>query len=151
MDISPVLAWFLVGIAFFVTELILPGFIIFFLGLGAWCAAAVSAVNPVSLTAQLLIFLVSSLLTLIFLRSRLRSIFTGKASEEADSVNVDSAPSTGVVVDAIAPPAEGLVKYGGSFWRAAADEPIPAGAVVLIVEKKDLLIKVRALNPGKEE
>ncbi len=151
MDVSPVLIWFLLGIAFFVIELVLPGFVLFFLGIGAWCVAAVLAVLDVPLTAQLLIFLVCSLLSLILLRSRLKSVFMGKSSEEADSVNVDSAPTTGVVTDAIIPPADGRVKYGGSFWRAVADEPIAAGAVVLIVEKKDLIIKVRALSAGKEE
>ena len=151
MDVSPILIWFLLGVAFFVIELALPGFVLFFLGIGAWCAAAVLAVLHVPLTAQLLIFIACSLLSLILLRSRLKSIFSGKSSEEADSVTMNSAPATGVVTDAIIPPADGRVKYGGSFWRAAADEPIAEGAVVLIVEKKDLIIKVRALAADKEE
>jgi membrane protein implicated in regulation of membrane protease activity len=150
MDVSPVLIWFLVGVLFFVIELILPGFILFFLGVGAWCAAAVLAVVHLHLTAQLLIFLITSLLTLVLLRSRLRSIFIGKASEEADSVNVNSTPATGVVTDAIVPPADGRVKYGGSFWRAVADEPIAEGTVVLVVDKKDLTIKVQPLDETKE-
>jgi inner membrane protein len=151
MDVSPVLIWFLFGIICFVIELAAPGFVLFFLGIGAWCAAAVLAMLDVPLTAQLLIFLISSLLSLLLFRTKLRSIFMGKSSEEADSVNVDSAPATGIVTDAIIPPADGRVKYGGSFWRAAADEPIAEGAVVLIVEKKDLIIKVRALHADKEE
>ncbi len=151
MDFSPVLIWFLFGITCFIIELALPGFVLFFLGIGAWCAAAVLAVINVPMTAQLLIFLACSLLSLILLRSRLKPIFSGKSSEEADSVNVDSAPATGIVADAISPPADGRVKYGGSFWRATADEPVPEGTVVLIVEKKDLIIKVRALHAGKEE
>jgi membrane protein implicated in regulation of membrane protease activity len=146
IDVSPVLIWFLVGVLFFVIELILPGFILFFLGVGAWCAAAVLAVMHLHLTAQLLIFLITSLLTLVLLRSRLRSIFIGKASEE-DPV---STPATGVVTDAIAPPADGRVKYGGSFWRAVADEPIAEGTVVLVVEQKDLTIKVQSLDETKE-
>jgi membrane protein implicated in regulation of membrane protease activity len=151
MGISPVLIWFLFGIACFVVELMLPGFVLFFLGIGAWCAAAALAVIDVPLTAQLLIFLASSLLSLILLRARLKSIFSGSSSKEADSVNMNSTPATGVVTDAIIPPADGRVKYGGSFWRATADEPIAEGTVVLIVEKKDLIIKVRALSANKEE
>lgn len=151
MDVSPVLIWFLFGIFCFVTELILPSFFLFFLGIGAWCAAAVVAVINLPLTAQLLIFLVCSLLSLILLRARLKSIFSGSSSKEADSVTMNSAPATGIVTDAIIPPADGRVKYGGSFWRATADKPIAEGAVVLIVEKKDLIIKVRALSASKEE
>jgi len=145
MPISPVLAWFLVGIACYVVELVLPGFIIFFFGIGAWCVALVLAMTDVSLTAQLVIFLACSLVTLILLRAWLRSVFLGGAVEEEDSVNVDPAPATGIVTEAIVPPAEGRVKYGGSFWRAVADESIAVDTVVVIAEKKNLTVKVRAL------
>jgi len=153
MDIffSPALIWFLLGIAFFVVELIIPGFIIFFFGIGAWCVAAVLAIASISQNAQMIVFLVSSLITLILLRSWLRSVFLGTASEETDSVNVDSAPATGVVIEAISPPAVGRVKYGGSFWQATADGPIPEGTVVQVVERKDLIIKVRRIEADKEE
>jgi membrane protein implicated in regulation of membrane protease activity len=151
MPISPVLAWFLVGIACYVIELALPGFIIFFFGVGAWCVALVLALTNVSLAVQLIIFLVCSIVTLVLLRSRLRSVFLGGALEQDDSVNVDTAPATGTVTEDIVPPGMGRVKYGGSFWRAAADEKIPVGTVVDIVEKKDLIVKVRALEGGKGE
>ncbi len=145
MSISPVLAWFLVGIACYAIELALPGFIIFFFGVGAWCVALVLAVTDVSLTVQLVIFLVCSLATLALLRSWLRSVFLGGSLEEGDSVNVDPAPAAGVVTEAIVPPAAGRVKYGGSSWKAVADEAIPIDTVVVIVEKKDLTVKVRTL------
>ncbi len=151
MPISPVLAWFLAGIACYVIELALPGFIIFFFGIGAWCVALVLALTDVSLTAQLIIFLVCSVVTLGLLRTRLRSVFLGGALEQDDSVNVDSAPATGTVTEDIVPPAMGRVKYGGSFWRAAADEKIPAGTVVTILEKQDLIVTVRALAAGEEK
>lgn len=145
MSVSPVLTWFLVGIACYVIELALPGFIIFFFGVGAWCVALVLAMTDVSLTVQLVIFLVCSLVTLGLLRSWLRSVFLGRVLEEDDSINVDPAPATGVVTEAIMPPAAGRVKYGGSFWKALADEAIAVDTVVVIVEKKDLTVKVRAL------
>lgn len=151
MPISPVLAWFLVGIACYVIELALPGFIIFFFGIGAWCVALVLALTEVSLSGQLIIFLVCSLVTLGLLRSKLRTVFFGRALEQDDSVNVDPSPATGIITEAVVPPALGQVKYGGSFWQAAADEEITAGTVVEIVEKKDLIVKVRALQTGEEE
>ena len=150
MPISPVLVWFLVGIACYVIELALPGFIIFFFGIGAWCVAVVLAITDVSLTQQLIIFLTASLVTLGLLRSRLRSVFLGDKLEQDDSVNIDSSRTIGTVTEAVIPPAMGQVKYGGTFWRAAADENIAVGAVVEIVEKKDLTVKVRPLK-GKEE
>ena len=146
--LSPVLIWFLLGIAFFFIELMLPSFIIFFLGLGAWCVALLLAVVDVSLNTQMTVFLSSSLTTLILLRSWVRSVFLGDTSEESDSVNMDSAPATGVVTEAITPPAAGRIKYSGSFWQAVADEPFAVGAVVQIVEQKNLVVKVGRLETG---
>ncbi|MCI5121482.1 MAG: NfeD family protein [Candidatus Electrothrix sp. AUS4] len=145
-SVSPVLIWFLLGIAFFVTELIVPGFILFFLGIGAWCTALVLTIMHVSLTTQMIIFLVTSLVTLILLRSWLRAIFLGDSSREEDSVNVDTAPATGIVTEAIEPPGLGRVKYGGSFWQATADESIAVNEVVQILERKNLIVHVSPLH-----
>ena len=41
----PVLFWFLFGIFCLVLELVMPGFFIFFFGLGAWCAALAGLVQ----------------------------------------------------------------------------------------------------------
>ena len=151
MPVSPALAWFLVGIACYVTELVLPGFIIFFFGIGAWCVSLVLLMSDVSLSTQLLIFLVCSLVTLGLLRSWLRSVFLGGVTREEDSVTMDQVPATGIVMESILPPAEGLVKYGGSFWRAVADEEIVQDTVVSIEEKQDLIVKVRKLSAVEEE
>lgn len=144
--VSPVLIWFLLGAVFFVAELINPGFILFFLGIGAWCTASVLYLVKVSLDVQMIVFLISSLISLISLRSWLRSVFLGTSNEEDDSVNVDSAPTTGIVTEAIVPPGLGRVKYGGSFWKAAADETIPVDTVVQILERKNLIVEVRPLR-----
>ena len=143
---SPVLLWFLVGIGFFVVELAVPGFVIFFFGLGAWCAAlAVYFFSP-SLSGQLSMFLAASLVTLLLLRSWLRGVFSGFSRQEEDSVNVEPAASTGVVIEDIRPPARGRVKYGGSYWQAEAEEMIPTGTVVNIVEQNNLLVKVQPVE-----
>lgn len=151
MPISPVLAWFLTGILFFAVELALPGFIIFFFGIGAWCVALVIYFTTVSLSGQLAIFLVSSLVSLLLLRAYLRGVFLGKSLHEDDSVNVVTTSANGTVTEEILPPAEGRVKYGGSFWRAIADEPVARDTVVRIIEQKDLVVKVMPLDGGGEE
>ncbi|RUM36707.1 MAG: NfeD family protein [Desulfobulbus sp.] len=150
MVVSSVLIWFLVGIVCFLVELALPGFIIFFFGIGSWCVALVLAFTDISLTTQLIVFLCSSLATLVVLRSKLRTVFLGGVFEQNDSVIVDSVVGTGTVTESILPPATGRIKYGGSFWTAVADEEIVKGTVVDVVEKNDLTVKVRPLTSGKE-
>lgn len=147
---SPVLLWFLSGLAFFAVELALPGFIIFFFGLGAWCTAAVVALFPLTLSGQLAVFVVSSVLTLLLLRAWLRGVFFGDSQRETDSVTMEPKQSTGIVTEDIRPPANGRVKYGGSFWQAEADEPISKGTVVNIVEQNNLLVKVQPAE-GRSE
>lgn len=151
LPFSPVLAWFLLGIAFFVVELVLPGFIIFFFGIGAWCTALALYLFAPSLTSQLVVFMVTSLIALLALRSYLRTIFHGQANTEEDSVNVVPASATGVVTEDIIPPAEGRIKYGGSFWRAVAGSRIDSGTVVRILERNNLQVKVKALETEGEE
>jgi len=51
--------------------------------------------------------------------------------------------AVGEVIEAIAPPATGKVKYGGSFWLAAADQPIAVGTVVRILKKENLIVNVK--------
>lgn len=147
---SPVLLWFLVGIAFLVVELALPGFILFFFGLGAWCTALVIYFFDLSLSGQLMVFLAGSLVSLFLLRSWLHGVFIGATRKEDDSVNVEPQNTTGMVVEDILPPARGRVKYGGSFWQAEAGQPISAGTTVTILEQKDLLVQVRPAE-GEEK
>lgn len=147
LPFSPVLIWFLVGMAFFAFELALPGFIVFFFGIGACCTAlAIFLYDSLPLTSQLIIFLVASVASLLILRSYLRGVFVGESKKEKDSVTFDPAPATGVVTKPINPPALGQVKYAGSFWNASAEEAIAEETVVEIVEQQDLLIKVRPVQ-----
>lgn len=140
---SPILLWFLAGIGFFAIELILPGFIVFFFGLGAWCTSLTLYFFSPSLSGQLMIFMGTSLAALVLLRSWLSGIFHGEKLEQNDSTSVVPSGATGIVTESICPPSRGRVKYGGSFWQAEAEEPIEQGAVVTIIRQQDLLVYVK--------
>lgn len=145
-DLSPVLLWFLAGVFFFVMELLLPGLIVFFFGLGAWCAALVLYLLPMSLSSQLLVFLAASLIFLILLRSTLKKVFLGRTLEKDAMDSSLPLTGTGEVIEDILPPAAGKVKYGGSFWQASADQPLTKGTVVRILSKNNLIIKVGPID-----
>ena len=143
--ISPVLAWFLIGIFFYAVELALPGFIVFFFGIGAWCTALAVYMMDISTSAQLGVFLVTSLATLFLLRKYIQTVFIGSTKEDDASVKAGPVADTGVVTEDIIPPGKGRVKYGGSFWKAVAEEPISAGTTVKIISQDNLEVKVRLL------
>lgn len=143
--VHPALLWFLLGIFCFVMELLLPGLLLFFFGIGAWGAALILLLFPLPTTLQILIFLVISIITLVLLRSRFQKLFKG-TSLEVD-VGDDFVPQGALaeVVEDIVPPARGKVKYGGSFWQAVATEPIPRGSMVRVLAKDNLSLTVEPI------
>lgn len=149
-EISPVLAWFLIGILFYVVELAMPGFIVFFFGIGAWCTALTVYLTDIPTSGQLGVFLVTSLITLFALRKYIQTVFTGSAQHDDASIMAESVADTGVVTEDIVPPGTGRVKYGGSFWKASADEPISTGTIVKIINQDNLVVKVCPLSESEE-
>ncbi len=144
MDLSQAaLIWLIAGIAFFLLEMFLPGFVLFFFGLGAWATALICWIVPdIGLNGQLGLFLLFSLLSLFALRGFVKRTFFGESQDnDLDRTTVKGGES-GVVSSSIVPPAEGKIKYGGTFWRAIADEAIDEGEVVTILSQDNLLMKV---------
>ena len=146
MGISPVLVWFLVGIVFLALELLLPGLIVFFFGLGSWCVALLLSLVSMSLAMQLLVFLLASLVLLLALRSLLKKVFLGRTLEKDAMNSAQLLEGTGEVIEDILPPALGKIKYSGSFWQASADQPLVKGTTVRILEKNNLTVKVGPLT-----
>lgn len=136
------LMWLIMGVMCFLLEMVLPGFIIFFFGVGAWTVAVASWLLPISLNYQLLIFLVSSLLSLFLLRGFIRKTFLGDEVSEDDNVSV-SVGDTAEVTESITPPGEGKISYSGSSWKARSSDPIEKGETVTIISQDGLYMWVR--------
>ena len=147
MEITyPGLMWLSIGVTFFVLEMAVPGFILFFFGLAAWLTAIGCYFFPWSVTTQLSIFLVLSLACLFGLRGIVKKVFIGdKKTEDTDSILAKGGEKCEVTAD-IKPPAEGQIKFAGTFWRAEANEEITTGTIVEVIEQKDLLITVKKLS-----
>lgn len=143
--VDPALYWLIIGVMLFFLEMALPGFILFFFGLGAMITALVAWVLPIAISWQLALFIVTSLLSLFTLRGMIQKrFFDSETEEENDDVDVATATpgDRGVVCMGIFPPAEGRIKYSGSFWRATADEKIEDGEIVSVVHQEGLVIHV---------
>ena len=80
--LRPEIIWFLVGLVLLVMEFALPGLIIGFFGIGAWIVAAVCLITEIGLNAQLAIFIVSSVLSLLLL-------LPASAAAQKDWYNLD--------------------------------------------------------------
>ena len=82
--LKPELIWFLMGVILLVMEFVMPGLIIAFFGVGACVVAVVCLFTDISLNAQLIIFIGSSVLSLLCLRRWLKGIFIGHTKSKQD-------------------------------------------------------------------
>lgn len=144
------LAWFILGIVLMAAELIVPGFIIFFFGIGALVTAGLSYFGIVdNFALQMVIFLGTSILSLFIFRRKFSSSFKGdvshvmKPGEMLDNIRGAKAV---VIADIKADGVHGRVEYNGTVWEADADEFIPKGEVVEILERINLRLKVKKVH-----
>jgi membrane protein implicated in regulation of membrane protease activity len=148
--LRPELIWFLVGLVLLVFEFIMPGLIIGFFGIGAWIVAAICLFSDYvrgSINVQLITFILASVMSLLFLRRWLKGIFIGHVKSRQDMTkDLDEfIGERAVVKEKIGPNAVGKVEFHGTNWEAEADEEIAEGAVVRIVEKDNITLKVKSL------
>lgn len=145
--LKPELIWFLIGLALMLLEFVLPGFIVFFFGVGAWIVALVCLFADISINVQLLLFLVASVLLLVSLRRWMRGIFVGykKYGRSSDDDLSEFAGKRAVVIRTIDPVMGGKVEFHGTSWTAETDgdEPVEEGAAVEITGKQGLTLKVK--------
>ena len=137
MNLSPAIIWFLVGVAFLIAELFLPGFILIFFTAGCWIVGLIVWLSDIELSVQLLIFAVSSLTLLFSLRKYSIKTFKGTTRDDLDDHYADSKiGKTAVVTKAIKPSTPGEIKVMGSFWRAISDINIKEGQSVKIISQE---------------
>ncbi len=127
------LVWFLLGIAFAFLELFLPGFIVLFLSMGCFVTAGALLVLDLSLTQQLLVFMATSIGSLLLFRRWLVRVFRGASSHDSHQEYDDFPLGARVkVLETITPERGGRIQYRGTSWDAVADETIEAGSFVEI-------------------
>ena len=66
--------WIIIGFVLFLLEFVIPGLILFFFAVGAWIVAILCLFLDMSINAQLIIFLVSSVASILLLRKGLSKI-----------------------------------------------------------------------------
>lgn len=137
--------WAALGLVLIGAEFLLPSFMILFFGVGGLITAGLTALVPglrESLTAQVLVWLGTSTLTLFSLRHWLRGIFHGTV-QPALGDEEDFAGKPAVVVEPITPQRPGRVRFQGTTWSARSYEgSFAAGANVQVVKHDNLALVV---------
>jgi len=137
--------WFIIGFVFFLLEFAVPGLILFFFALGAWIIAILSLFIDLSVNAQLIIFLASSLLTILLFRKWLKKImWTRKHSSEL--IEDEFLGKTGIAETYIGPGRNGKVDFKGTSWDASSEDVIEKGERVTIIGNESILLIVKSSN-----
>jgi membrane protein implicated in regulation of membrane protease activity len=139
---NPAVLWFIVGFVFFILEFAIPGFILFFFAVGAWIVALLSLIFDLSINVQLLIFLGSSLVTILLFRNWVKKmIWTKKQSTELED---EFLGKTGIAETYIGPNQDGKVDFKGTSWNARSEDIIEKGENVTIIGNESILLIVKS-------
>ena len=141
---NPGLLWFIAGLALLLTELFAPSLILIFFGLGAWVVTALYLLFNIGFPTQLIVFAVSSIMLLVFLRKKLKPVFLGYVSSKQNAgQNMDDFfEKEAVVVARIEPGKPGKVEFNGVAWDAESDSSLDVDNRVKIIDRSGLKLKV---------
>ena len=143
---EPATIWFLLGLVFLLSEFVLPGLIILFFGIGCWVTSATLLVVPdLSFNFQLIIFLISSLLSLALLRSTLKK-WLGNKEKNMEGELEEYVNKNCIAESDIIPEIGGKVSFKGTAWTAHSNTKIKKGDTVVIKEVEGISFIVEPLK-----
>jgi membrane protein implicated in regulation of membrane protease activity len=136
--------WFIIGFILFLLEFVVPGLILFFFGLGAWIVAILSLFLPdLSINLQLIIFVITSVLTIFLLRDWVKKRIYGSPTSK-DLLEDEFIGKIALVIADISPETNGSVDFKGTTWPATSEETIAKGEKVIITGNESILLIVKS-------
>jgi membrane protein implicated in regulation of membrane protease activity len=151
---QPWFAWALTGVVCIGLEMLLPGFVIFFFGIGGLLTAALCFIPFVSdmVWLQLIVFVASSVLSLVFLRRRFKRIFAGTVFDpKKGDVEEDGIGEIADVIENVGSVNEGRIRFRGTSWKSfSRDGEFSAGSKVRIISRENMTYIVGPVEPAKE-
>lgn len=137
--------WTIIGFILFLLEFVLPGLILFFFALGAWIVAILCLFLNLSVNMQLIIFLISSVVTVLLLRKWLSKILSER-KHRSELLEDEFLGKTAKAETAISPSENGKVEFKGTSWQAASEDEIEKGENVLIIGNESILLHVKSMK-----
>jgi membrane protein implicated in regulation of membrane protease activity len=134
--------WFLIGLFFLLLELVIPGLIVFFFGIGAWLTSLFLVLFDPGLNVQLTIFVVTSVLGLFLLRKFLKNKFFSATNVEAEALEEEFIGKTAIAEIEFKKGVPGKINFKGTHWTAIADSDLEPGDQVKIINKESLTLYI---------
>lgn len=142
---NPSVIWFILGFVLLLLEFALPGLVLFFFAAGAWLVAILCLFLDIPINIQLLIFAVTSVVTVSLLRKWLKKLIW-RDEKRSSFIDDEFIGKTAKVERTITPSQNGKVAFRGTSWDACADEVIEVNENVLITETNSIVLKVKPIK-----
>jgi membrane protein implicated in regulation of membrane protease activity len=139
---NPAVIWFILGFVFFLLEFAVPGLILFFFGVGAWIVAILVLFLDLSINTQLVIFVASSLVTILLFRKWVKKIIW--TTQHASEIENEFLGKVGIAETFIGPGQNGKVDFKGTSWDATSEDTIHKGENVTIIGNESILLIVKS-------
>jgi len=143
---KPELVWFIIGLVLFLLELVLPGFVIFFFGVGAWITALLCLIANPGINLQAIVFGVTSVLSLLLLRKMIQKRFFYSKEELSKEVEDEFSGREGIALSDFSPGKTGKVEFKGTQWKAESAFEVAEGQKVVIKKKDSFKLIVEPKN-----
>jgi membrane protein implicated in regulation of membrane protease activity len=143
---NPPVVWFLIGLLFALLELMVPGLVIIFFGVGAWITALLSLIFDMSIGIQILTFVISSVLSLAFLGGWFKNLIFQQKNPKYESDDDEFIGKRAVAKTQINATVPGKITFKGTLWKAESAENIEAGQAVEIIDKESITLIVKPIN-----
>ncbi len=145
----PELIWFIIGLVLLLLELVMPGFVIFFFGVGAWITALLCLFADPGINVQVIVFAVTSVLALLIFRKMIQNKFIYSKDDRSDAVEDEFTGKEAVAMGDFGSDRRGKVEFKGAPWDAESESDIKAGQTVIIIEKENFKLIVEPKNKTK--
>lgn len=139
----PELIWFIIGLVLFLLELVIPGFFIFFFGIGAWVTALLCLIAEPGVNVQALVFATTSVLSLVALRRMIQRRFFDTKDNLSEAVEDEFTGREATATTAILPGKKGKVEFKGTSWNAESESAVNEGETVIITRKDNFNLFVK--------
>lgn len=135
--------WFILGFIFLLLEFLVPGLILFFFAVGAWIVAILCLIFDPSINTQLIVFLGSSLITILLFRKWVRNLLWSR-KYSTEIIEDEFLGKTAKAETSIAPGQNGKVDFKGTSWDACSEDIIGKGENVTIIGNESILLIVKS-------
>lgn len=139
--------WLVLCGVFLIAEIFTVSFLLFWPGIGAFLAFITSLFTD-EFVIQLAVFVISSILMIIFTKPLIKKIFKNKDNTKMNNNSIIG--KTGIVVkDINTIEAKGQVKVNGELWSAFSSDPreiIKKDSTVIVEDLEGVKLKVKKID-----